>query len=139
MNDATEPEQKQAAETPAPAEPAAPDASQAGTSEENPAEGLKLPNTPIKRRTLQAVIIPPPQGATLTRYIMSDGERYAKFEELTAKEREIVLEFLLRYSPPLIARKPKPRTPAEADPRPEDLDPAPIEALLRETEETPEP
>ena len=97
---------------------------------------MHLPNTPITRRTLQAVIIPPPQGATLTRYVMSDGERYAKLEDLTAKEREIVLEFLLRYSPPLIARKPKPRTPANADPRPEDLDPAPVEALLRDADET---
>ena len=71
---------------------------------------MHLPNTPIKRRTLQAVIIPEPKRATLTRYVMTNGEKYARFDQLTAREKEIVLEFLLRYAPPFTVERPKART-----------------------------
>ena len=71
---------------------------------------MHLPNTPIKRRTLQAVIIPEPKRATLTRYVMTNGEKYARFDELTPKEREIVLEFLLRYAPPFTVERPGRKT-----------------------------
>lgn len=99
-------------------------------------ESLPLPNTPIKRRTLQAVVIPAPPGPTLARYIMSDGEKFAYFQDLSQEEKNIVLEFLLRYAPPLIARKPKRRTSPEDATPPElpELDAAPLEKILEDAE-----
>lgn len=99
-------------------------------------EILPLPNTPIKRRTLQAVVIPAPPGPTLARYIMSDGEKFAYFQDLSQEEKNIVLEFLLRYAPPLIARKPKRRTSPEDATPPElpELDAAPLEKILEDAE-----
>lgn len=99
-------------------------------------ESLPLPNTPIKRRTLQEVIIPAPQGPTLARFILSDGERIARFQDLTQDEKNIVLEFLLRYAPPLDARKPKRRTSPEDATPPElpELDAAPLEKILEDAE-----
>lgn len=99
----------------------------------------ELPNTPITRRNLQAVIIPAPKGNTLTRYITADGERYAHYEDLTQEEKNIVLEFLLRYAAPLIARKPKRRTSPEDATPPElpelpELDAEPLERMLEEIE-----
>jgi len=96
----------------------------------------ELPNTPITRRNLQAVIIPAPKGNTLTRYITADGERYAHYEDLTQEEKNIVLEFLLRYAAPLIARKPKRRTSPEDVTPPElpELDAEPLERILEEIE-----
>lgn len=102
-------------------------------------ESLPLPNTPIKRRTLQEVIIPAPQGPTLARFILSDGERIARFQDLTQAEKNIVLEFLLRYAPPLDAKKPKRRTSPEDATPPElpelpELDAEPLERMLEEIE-----
>lgn len=91
----------------------------------------ELPSTPITRRTLQAVIIPAPKGNTLTRFILEDGERYAHFEELTQDEKNTVLEFLLRYAAPVVARKPAPRQKEITEPiTPENIDPEPLEKLL---------
>jgi len=117
------------ADAPAEDEPAA-------ALDEITGESLPLPNTPIKRRTLQAVVIPAPPGPTLARYIMSDGEKFAYFQDLSQEEKNIVLEFLLRYAPPLIARKPKRRTSPEDAPPPElpELDAEPLEKILEDAE-----
>ena len=67
---------------------------------------MQLPETPITEKTLEYIVIPKPaSGNTLTRYVMTDGERYAKFEELTAEEREIVLKFILKYAAPLVVNR----------------------------------
>lgn len=127
--EAAKPADAPAADAPAGDEPAA-------ALDEITGESLPLPNTPIKRRTLQAVVIPAPPGPTLARYIMSDGEKFAYFQDLSQEEKNIVLEFLLRYAPPLIARKPKRRTsPEDATPLelPE-LDAAPLEKILEDAE-----
>ena len=127
--EAAKPADAPAADAPAGDEPAA-------ALDEISGESLPLPNTPIKRRTLQAVVIPAPPGPTLARYIMSDGEKFAYFQDLSQEEKNIVLEFLLRYAPPLIARKPKRRTSPEDATPPElpELDAEPLERMLEEIE-----
>lgn len=105
--------------------------------ERNP-DGLpdELPNTPITARTLESVIIPKPAGGnTLCRFIMTDGEKYAKFEELTAEERETVLKFIMQYAAPLVIN----RLPRRRNATPDelaflDLDPEPLNRILEETE-----
>ena len=96
----------------------------------------ELPNTPITARTLESVIIPKPAGGnTLCRFIMTDGEKYAKFEELTAEERETVLKFIMQYAAPLVIN----RLPRRRNATPDelaflDLDPEPLNRILEETE-----
>jgi hypothetical protein len=105
--------------------------------ERNP-DGLpdELPNTPITARTLESVIIPKPAGGnTLCRFIMTDGEKYAKFEELTAEERETVLKFIMQYAAPLVVNRLPRRRPCVPDEQALlDLDPEPLNQLLEEIE-----
>lgn len=96
----------------------------------------ELPNTPITARTLESVIIPKPVGGnTLCRFIMTDGEKYAKFEELTAEERETVLKFIMQYAAPLVInRLPRRRNATPDEQAFLDLDPEPLNRILEETE-----
>lgn len=96
----------------------------------------ELPNTPITARTLESVIIPKPAGGnTLCRFIMTDGEKYAKFEELTAEERETVLKFIMQYAAPLVInRLPRRRNATPDEQAFLDLDPEPLNRILEETE-----
>ena len=72
---------------------------------------MQLPNTPITEKTLECIVIPKPaSGNTLTRYVMTDGERYAQFEELTPAEREAALKFILKYAAPLVVNRRPRRT-----------------------------
>lgn len=64
---------------------------------------------PITEDALECIVMPKPaSGNTLTRYVMTNGERYAKFEELTAEEKEAALCFILKYAAPLVVNR-KPR------------------------------
>ena len=64
-----------------------------------PENDLFLPRDEIKAETLQSVIIPAPCGkGRFLHAIMADGDCYATFDELTPREREIVLEFIMRYA-----------------------------------------
>lgn len=99
--------------------------------------GFEFPDTPeITEKTLECIVIPKPAGGnTLTRYIMTDGERYAKFEELTAEERETVLKFILKYAAPLVINRLPRRIKATPDDLTSlDLDPEPLNRILEETE-----
>lgn len=96
----------------------------------------ELPNTPITARTLESVIIPKPAGGnTLSLFVMTDGERYAKFEDLTAEERETVLKFIMQYAAPLVIN----RLPRRRNATPDelaflDLDPEPLNRILEGNE-----
>ena len=62
-------------------------------------EAFTLPRAQITAQTLESVIIPAPAGKDrFLHAIMTDGDCYATFEELTHEEREIVLSFILRYA-----------------------------------------
>ena len=66
---------------------------------------------------------------------MTDGEKYAKFEELTAEERETVLKFIMQYAAPLVInRLPRRRNATPDEQAFLDLDPEPLNRILEETE-----
>jgi len=96
----------------------------------------ELPNTPITARTLESVIIPKPAGGnTLCRFVMTDGEKYAKFEELTADERETVLKFIMKYAAPLVVnRLPRRRKATPDELAFLDIDPEPLNRILAGSE-----
>lgn len=95
----------------------------------------ELPNTPITARTLESVIIPKPAGGnTLTLFVMTDGERYAKFEDLTAEERETVLKFIMQYAAPIVINRLPRRRKATPDEQAFlDIDPEPLDRLLEQS------
>ena len=99
----------------------------------------ELPNTPITARTLESVIIPKPAGGnTLCRFVMTDGEKYAKFEELTADERETVLKFIMKYAAPLVVnRLPRRRKATPDELAFLDIDPEPLNRILAGSEGEP--
>ena len=73
-----------------------------------PENDLFLPRAEIKAETLQAVIIPAPPGkGRFLRAIMADGDCFATFDELTQGEREIVLDFIMRYAGQVNVTKPE--------------------------------
>lgn len=91
---------------------------------------LELPDTPrITPGNLEEITIPAGAG-TLARYGLKSGERYARLEDLDQDEKNAVLAFLLRYSPPIVARKIH-RAQSKPGELPE-LDPAPLAALLND-------
>ena len=96
----------------------------------------ELPNTPITARTLESVIIPKPAGGnTLSLFVMTDGERYAKFEDLTAEERETVLKFIMQYAAPLVVNRLPRRRKAMPDEQAFlDIDPEPLNRILEGSE-----
>lgn len=96
----------------------------------------ELPNTPITARTLESVIIPKPAGGnTLTLFVLTDGERYAKFEDLTAEERETVLKFIMQYAAPIVINRLPRRRKATPDEQAFlDIDPEPLNRILEGSE-----
>lgn len=70
-------------------------------------ESFTLPRAQITAQTLESVIIPAPAGKDrFFHAVMTDGDCYATFEELTHEEREIVLAFILRYAGQINVTKP---------------------------------
>jgi len=91
----------------------------------------EIPDTPrITPGNLEEITIPA-GGGTLAKYTLKDGERYARLEDLTQEEQNAALAFLLRYSPPIVARKPH-RHPAPCPGKLLEFDPAPLDAILND-------